>query len=1460
MAITTTAKKRTERGRLRSATLGGTVNDDSIDLGPLLASRLVLEAPERLVFPPPWVGHIPFAFWIVEALRPGLLVELGTHSGNSYCAFLQALATLDTGGRAFAVDTWAGDDHAGLYDGSVHAELSAYHDARYGGFSTLLRMSFDAALPRFAAGSIDLLHIDGLHTYEAVRHDFETWLPKMSSRGVVLLHDTHVRDRGFGVWQLFDELRARYPAFAFEHAHGLGVAYVGSAAMPPELRWLFAAMAEEGAASVQVRRFFARLGEPLVERIAAPVPRDAGRVAPSDSEVQELRDSVSRLTAAHGQAVRRADALTGEVATLGLRLEARERELAAVLASTSWRATAGLRRVAAALRDVFAGSAQRLAADLAVDPGARFDARYYLEQNPDVRETSADPWRHFVTFGAAEGRRPNPFFDPAWYLATYPDARRSGRNPLVHYLLHGAAAGHDPGPEFSVSAYLASYPDVARSGVEALDHHLQFGRGDGRIAVPRDRARHWPRFEDPWEPYAAWLAVNRLSRGDIDDLQAALRERAGRLPRVSLVTPVYETDPAVFRAMLDSVLAQVHDDWELCLVDDGSRAPHVWPMLEAAAARDRRIRLGRLERNAGISAATNAAIALATGDVVAFLDHDDLITPDCVAELALYYADHPDADLVYSDDDKIDASGRRYDPQFKPDWSPVLLLSTMYLSHVVSVRRALLDEVGGLRSACDGSQHHDLALRVAERARHVGHIPKVLYHWRATAGSAADAGAKPGRIAAARRAVADALARRGLGGVEVTNPDWAAERSLSAFELRFPDDGPAVTIVIPTRNKVELLRACIESLAVTSYRNYDVLVIDNDSDDPAALAYLAALAGRPRTRVVRVPSRGAGFNFAEINNAAVRQHCTADYVLFLNNDTAVVASGWLSAMVGYAGMPGVGTVGARLLYGNGRVQHAGTVKGLGEGTVDHAFRGAAAEDPGYMGLARTTRECSAVTAACMLVSRRLFERLGGFDGARFAVAYNDIDFGYRVLQEGLRNVFCASAVLYHFEGQSRGFGDDPEERVTFRSLYEQQHDPWYNRNLSLDDPYRPATVRPATRRARPVVVAVVTTQLVGGEAEALQELVLALAARGGFEIALLAGEGGALEQSYAAAGVPVTHLPAVAREGASQAAVEAVVAATTDILRTMGADVVLADGAEAFVAVTAAERAGLPAVWRRHDTEPWLAWFSRLPPGAIDTAYRAHLSAYRLCFPSLQMRRAAAALATRGNDALIRPALPLAEIADRVAAGDRADARRRLGLDAGAVLVVVAGAIREAMDQAVVVAACALMPVEVRRRCHVAFLGAVAEPGYAGMLLEAARVLPDAMAERIAIVDPAAGPWLHLAAADIAVCTGSTAAAWRGLAEAMAARLPLVLADRPAAHETAEDHVNALFYPPGDGAALAHRLALLADDVPWRLALAAKSHAVLASRPSFEAMVAAYAAAIGEAANLAVDRPGGDAG
>lgn len=401
----------------------------------LLIRPSVFTKPVRTAPPLSWIAHVPFAFWIVDALRPERLVELGTHSGNSYSAFAQAVAAAGLPTACYAVDTWQGDDHAGFYAEDVFAEWKAFHDHHFGRFSTLIRGTFDEALERFADGAIDLLHIDGLHTYDAARHDFDSWLPKMSPRGVVLLHDTNVHLEGYEVWRLWDELAERFPTFAFLHGFGLGVVGVG-ADVPPDIAWL---LSPNGASArlAMVRQFFAALGE--------------ARTVEAEAVAQEatLADTTARLDAATAESERcRAD--RDRLQAVAVRLRAR-------LPSADG-----------------ASYAAQTADNLSVmRESGLFDAAFYLERYPDVSEAGLDPLAHFDQFGWREGRKPNAIFDPAWYLRTYPDVGAEDVNPLVHYARSGWREGRDPAPTFSTAGHLAAHPDIAEAGEEPLAHYLR---------------------------------------------------------------------------------------------------------------------------------------------------------------------------------------------------------------------------------------------------------------------------------------------------------------------------------------------------------------------------------------------------------------------------------------------------------------------------------------------------------------------------------------------------------------------------------------------------------------------------------------------------------------------------------------------------------------------------------------------------------------------------------------------------------------------------------------------------------------------------------------------------------------------------------------------------------------------------------------------------------------------------
>jgi len=538
-------------------------------------------------------------------------------------------------------------------------------------------------------------------------------------------------------------------------------------------------------------------------------------------------------------------------------------------------------------------------------------------------------------------------------------------------------------------------------------------------------------------------------------------------PRFSIVTPVYETPEPVLRAMLNSVAGQRCGDWELCLADDASTSPHVGEVLARAAQRDPRIRVHRRESNGGIVAASNDALAMARGEFVALLDHDDELHPTALARVEKAIAADPDADYVYTDEDKIDADGRRSAPFFKPDWSPERMRTQMYSCHLSVLRRSLVEEVGGFDSEFEGSQDWDLVLKVTERARRVLHVPKVLYHWRMLEASAAGGGeaAKPWAFEAGGRAVQAHCERIGLPARVERDPSDPGVYHLQP-ELT---DQPPVSIVIPTAGgsrevryeNVVLVAHCVRSIVETStYGDYELVVVADAATDAAVLAELREIAGE-RLRVVRDERP---FNYsARIDRGAA--HSEGEHLLLLNDDVEVVTPDWIERLVMYSGVEGVGAVGARLIWEDGRLQHVGI--GFEGGLPGHPYRGYAGDFPGYSNNVRIARNCLAVTAACMMTRRALFEELGGFT-TQLPLNYNDADYCLKAWSSGRRIVYDPDTLLYHFESSSRSSEVEEWEKewLKDRWLPLTARDPYSNPNLLRGEPRLGATLLSALPRPR----------------------------------------------------------------------------------------------------------------------------------------------------------------------------------------------------------------------------------------------------------------------------------------------------------------------------------------------------------------------------------------------------------
>lgn len=576
------------------------------------------------------------------------------------------------------------------------------------------------------------------------------------------------------------------------------------------------------------------------------------------------------------------------------------------------------------------------------------------------------------------------------------------------------------------------------------------GRSRAVDALYRDyRRRLLP--EDAGD-YAAWVSrFDTLTAGRMQELRGRADALGADAPLISILVPTYQTPERWLRRCIQSVIDQAYPHWQLCIADDASPDARVMEVLREYAAGDPRIEVTRREANGHIAEASNTALAMAQGSYVGLLDHDDELRPHALLEMAEAIVADPGLALLYSDEDKMDEDGRRFDPYFKPDWNPDLLLSQNYVCHFTVIRADLVRDVGGFRRGFEGSQDHDLFLRCTEElpASRIHHVPRVLYHWRAIEGSTALA-------RDAKDYAADAGARAVAGHLERLHPGARVESLLHGhYRVRWPlpASPPRVSLVIPTRDRVDLLQTCVDSiLENTSYPDYEVVVVDNRSSDPAALEYLARIARNARVRVLRYD---APFNYSAINNWAVGQ-CDGAVVGLLNNDVEVISPDWLEEMASHALRPGVGAVGAMLYYPDQTIQHAGVVLGV-HGVAAHRYVGMPQGYPGHGGRARVAQQLSAVTGACLVVAREAYEQVGGLDEA-LQVAFNDIDFCLRLGEAGYRTIWTPFAELYHHESASRGSEDTEEKKQRFArevALMQERWgrrllaDPAYNPNLSL---------------------------------------------------------------------------------------------------------------------------------------------------------------------------------------------------------------------------------------------------------------------------------------------------------------------------------------------------------------------------------------------------------------------------
>jgi len=552
--------------------------------------------------------------------------------------------------------------------------------------------------------------------------------------------------------------------------------------------------------------------------------------------------------------------------------------------------------------------------------------------------------------------------------------------------------------------------------------------------------------------YSQYLLRKKLNKEIIKQHKRNIRGFAQK-PLFSIVMPVYNPRVDLFTKAIDSVIGQIYEYWELCIADDNSTDPEIKEVLEKYCTVDERIKVVYREQNGHISRASNSALELATGEYAVLMDHDDILRADALYEMARVINVKGGADLIYSDEDKIDEWGLHSDPHFKPDWCPENLLSRNYLGHVCAFKTAQLRDVGAWREGYEGSQDYDLVLRYTEIYNKVIHIPEVLYHWRIHSESAAMSEAvKPYAYRAAQMALTEAMARRGM---EAT-VDFLD--SFRGYSIRFglQNKNAKVSIIIPSKNKADLLRKCLRSIEKkSSYRNFEIILIDNKSDQKDFFALVKQYTKQNAVTFKCVQDHEA-FNFSRLINLG-RKNATGDFLVLLNNDTEVISPDWLEAMMEHTQRKHIGVAGAKLLYDNDTIQHAGVIIGLG-GAAGHVLVGEDRDGPGYFNYVNMLNTYSAVTGACFMVRTSVFDEVGGFDES-FGTEYNDVDFCLKVMEAGYHNLYVPHCELYHYESMSRGHPHSTNESYKkhvkevnlFRKKWKKyvENDPCYNPNLSL---------------------------------------------------------------------------------------------------------------------------------------------------------------------------------------------------------------------------------------------------------------------------------------------------------------------------------------------------------------------------------------------------------------------------
>lgn len=913
-----------------------------------------------------WRGHLPFGIFLIDILQPRAIAELGTRYAVSYCVFCRAVKEMALNTRCFTINAGHGDAYPGISEPEVLFDLKEQHEHFYAEVSGINQSTFDAVWDYSPARTFDLVHLSGFRPDEAVKQDFEKWLPRMTDRGVVLFHDINVGEGNSG-GRLWRELKLRYPHFEFVHSGGLGVLAVGQN-YPQELRKLFDCSAQE---AIATRQFFFQLSVELKDT----------------QEFRQFRKLNKEAATAQGG---------------NHTVEEQSREKKALLSAPENNLTLTTRGQHSLEKDLKFLKLNRQFQESLLKLEEK-DRHIHL-----LRQTLEE-------FGQSGSYKLGRAL--SWPFRTI---RRLTAAVNECSLVKRPPAQTQPRPE-TVPAPLQPQPVSGGNSQE-------------------DAAYNYP----------IWVQLyDTLTDSDRKAIASRL-EKLEYQPLISIILPIYDADAARLRLAVQSVCKQLYPRWEVCVVADDSCQPDVRQVL-AEYANNARIKVSYREHKGVHSAGSNLGLEFVTGEFIARLQSDDELAEQALYRIVEELNSHPEADLIYSDEDKIDERGQRREPHFKSDWNPDLFYSCNLVAHLGVYRTSIIKQLGGFSEDEQGCEDYDLALRFIEHIpeHHIRHVPQVLYHRRSIDGLATLASAETNSACeTARNLIRSHLERIGIEAI-VTEGQHCSHR----VRYPVPASAPLVSLIVATRNRYELLSQTIKGLLdETAYAPMEIIIVDNQSTDSATLRYLREIKEDARVKVL---TYDAPFNYSAINNLAVSE-AAGELLGLINNDIQVISPAWLREMVSHALRPDIGGVGAKLLYPDDTVQHAGIVLGV-NGIAGHLHRHIPRHSAGYHNRALITQNLSAVTGACLVLRREVFEEVGGFDEVNLPVAYNDVDLCLRIREQGYRIVWTPYAELYHLESASRGRDDTPEntsrankerEYMLRTWSYVLKNDPYYNPNLT----------------------------------------------------------------------------------------------------------------------------------------------------------------------------------------------------------------------------------------------------------------------------------------------------------------------------------------------------------------------------------------------------------------------------